>query len=287
MLYLQLPQSAAFPEYMPLDTAITKYVDSSTAAGNAAAVGVYFRDLNSNEWFAVNPTVKFSPASMLKVATLISIFRVAESFPPLLTGSITVQPSVDQAIDSQDYFPAANPITPGKTYSVENLLQHLIIDSDNNANTLLNKYMGETEINTTLSDLGIPIPDENGGDSDTPQQYSRLFRVLYNATYLSPYHSEQALALLSRTTFTQGLVAGVPADTVVSHKFGERTFLSPVSSLSTAAPHELHDCGIIYYPDHPYFLCVMTKGADFPTLEGVIRDISQITWSNLSAKYSK
>ena len=46
--------------------------------------------------------------------------------------------------------------------------------------------------------------------------------------------------------------------------------------------NELHDCGIIYYPNHPYFLCVMTKGADFPVLAGVIREVSQTAWEEVA-----
>jgi len=28
---------------------------------------------------------------------------------------------------------------------------------------------------------------------------------------------------------------------------------------------QLHDCGIVYYPETPYLLCVMTKGWNFET----------------------
>src|SRR6185436_5295057 len=99
-------------------------------------------------------------------------------------------------------------------------------------------------------------------EADTPQNYSHLFRALYNGTYLSHDASEKALELLSRTKFSDGIVAGVPKETTVSHKFGERTL-----SLNTSSINELHDCGIVYYPGHPYFLCIMTKGtSDFEEL---------------------
>ena len=38
---------------------------------------------------------------------------------------------------------------------------------------------------------------------------------------------------------------------------------------------DLHDCGIIYHPEHPYFLCVMTQGPSIEMLEGVIARISE------------
>ena len=44
--------------------------------------------------------------------------------------------------------------------------------------------------------------------------------------------------MLSTSDFSDGLVAGVPVGTVVSHKFGERHFVGD------ADVEQLHDCGI-------------------------------------------
>ena len=83
------------------------------------------------------------------------------------------------------------------------------------------------------------------------------------------------MEILSKTTFKEGIVAGVPEGTVVAHKFGQ--FLS---TTNTADGVELHDCGIIYYPDYPYLLCVMTKGNSLDELKNVIKGISKITYEN-------
>jgi hypothetical protein len=88
-----------------------------------------------------------------------------------------------------------------------------------------------------------------------------------------------ALELLTKTDFDKGLVAGVPSGTLVAHKFGEKTINTVgISGQINNTIHELHDCGIIYIPNDPYFLCVMTKGNDFETLASVIKDISGIVW---------
>ena len=84
--------------------------------------------------------------------------------------------------------------------------------------------------------------------------------------------SEKALELLSQTTFSSGLVAGVPDKINVAHKFGERTV--HLNSTGEVMYRELHDCGIIYNAKHPYSLCVMTKGKEFDNLKDVIRKIS-------------
>jgi beta-lactamase class A len=91
--------------------------------------------------------------------------------------------------------------------------------------------------------------------------------VLYNGTYLNRTYSERALELLSKTRFTDGLAAGIPAGIPLSHKFG-------VSAQPTGEK-QLHDCGIIYDTQtKTYVLCVMTTGDDYRQMADVIRDVA-------------
>jgi hypothetical protein len=76
------------------------------------------------------------------------------------------------------------------------------------------------------------------------------------------------------TSWVEGIKAPLPPDLVVSHKFGERTEMAGGS----VAWRELHDCGIVYYPYEPYFLCVMTKGQDFDDQRAVLRGISAVVY---------
>ena len=111
------------------------------------------------------------------------------------------------------------------------------------------------------------------------EEFATFFRVLYNATLLSKDMSEKALDLLARAEFKEGLVEGVPASVTVAHKFGERVFGS------NGEIKELHDCGIVYYPEHPYLLCVMTKGSSFEYLDDGIREISHIVYEKVNRTF--
>ncbi len=278
-LYIETPESLSYPKYTPLKNALTSYVDTANDSGKTAGVSVYFRDLDSSQWVGINPTEQYNPASMLKVVTLMALLRTSESNPQVLKAVVNVPASVALPASDQDFFPPVDPVQSGNTYAVSDLLTKLIVQSDNGANAILIQYMGDAAMSTVFSNLNVPVPGTN--NSVTAQQYSHLFRVLYNASYLSPADSEKALELLSKTAFTQGLVAGVPSGVIVAHKFGEAsTSLNPTDSPAT---HELHDCGIVYDPGHPYFLCVMTRGQDFTKLASVIKDISQITWNQMNA----
>jgi hypothetical protein len=62
---------------------------------------------------------------------------------------------------------------------------------------------------------------------------------------------------------------------IVAHKFGERIM---------GDSFQLHDCGIVYYPDNPYLLCVMTKGHDFYKQQTAIQIISKFIYNKISQK---
>jgi beta-lactamase class A len=81
--------------------------------------------------------------------------------------------------------------------------------------------------------------------------------------------SEKALKLLSQIKYTDALVKGINnPQIIVSHKFGERTF-------NDTGEKQLHDCGIVYIPQKPYLVCIMTRGDDFTKLSSSIAQISK------------
>lgn len=170
-----------------------------------------------------------------------------------------------------EYFAAPHKAEPGKEYTIEELLDLSLIDSDNNATDLLIMQLSEDELRNSYEDLGIQVPIDNpGAYTMNVGVYSSFFRILYNSSYLSRDASEEFLADLSHSTFTRGLVAGVPPGVTVSHKFGEHQIPGGLK--------QLHDCGVIYRADRPYILCVMTQGDDFNKLATSIADISKSVW---------
>jgi len=293
ILYVEVPESLAFPTYSPLKNALSNYVSSAESAKKVTAIAIYFKDMNSSMWTGINPTQKFDPASMLKVTVLIALLRTAEVYPAILSGTVSIPANAVIPNGAQQaYFPSTKPIMPGNTYTVQDLMSRLIVQSDDGAAIALTSLLGNNTVSTVFTDLQIPLPGSGTGVS--PQQYSHLFRVLYNSTYLTSEDSEKSLELLSNTTYTAGLVAGVPSSVTVAHKFGE-SLSPPISAGATWPPTTssssdvpgLSDCGIIYYPNHPYFLCVMTQGTDFTTLASVIKDISNVTYAQVDMLYAK
>ena len=131
----------------------------------------------------------------------------------------------------------------------------------------------------TFSELDIPIPSQDPNYSLTAKEYASFFRILYNASYLSKKSSEEGLSLLSQSEFKDGIVSSLPKNIVVAHKFGEREEEGKDGKII----NQLHDCGIVYYPDYPYLLCVMTRGESSLTdLSNIIKETSGIIFDEVS-----
>ncbi len=252
---------------------LQKQIDDDKAAGKVTFVAVYLRHLFDGGSLGINVNEKFTPASLLKVPDMITLFKIADSDPSILTKKVTYDKIYDS---SKPFFNSNTTLVLGQAYTVDDLIIRMIKYSDNEAMYLLRVQFDKTLFDQLYTDLQIPPPnDAVSDDFMTVRTYASFFRILYNASYLSPAMSEKALSLLSQITFDKGIVAGVPKNISVAHKFGERVY-------TDNQEHQLHDCGIVYHPTDPYLLCVMTRGTDFNVLASVIKDLSKQVWDEMS-----
>jgi beta-lactamase class A len=252
-----------------LQSAIQNVIKAHTNAGDITDASVYFSDLNNGPWMGVNSREAFTPGSLLKLPLAMSVYKLAENDPTLLAKKLVY---TGQEVSEAQFFEPA-PLAAG-TYPVSEMVRQMLINSNNNAANVLANAVGADAFKATYAHLGIAQPSASNADYTlTTITYASFFRILYSATYLDDEHSEQLLKYLSESTFTQGLVAGVPSGVVVAHKFGERAF-------SNSMDVQLHDCGIVYVPNHPYVICVMTRGTDFNKLAETIADISRTAYTS-------
>lgn len=272
-------------EYTPLKGSINSLLEKMELKDTL--VSVYYRDLTTGRWFAINENETYSPASLFKVSLMIAYLKDAESNPGILSKQIFYS-GTDIISNDQEYYKPEKTLEKNRSYTVDELISAMIKYSDNTATDLLFKSMDQNSIAELMMDIGVNLPQNSStvGTTDflTVKSYSYLFRLLYNSTYLSREMSEKAMKLLSYSDFPQGITGGVPHTVSVAQKFGERTIYNPDG---TILRRELHDCGIIYYPQHPYLLCVMTKGQDFEVLSPIIKKISTFVYQNVEAEYKK
>lgn len=237
-------------------------------------ISIYFRNLKNGLWAGIGENIGYDPASLLKVPIMITWLKKEQDHPGTLAKWLIWTGSPDDNKREEFYT-----LHPGQSYTVENLITLMIEKSDNDAKDLLLSNLDAQTLNTVFSDLNIKTWGDTAGTSKqiSASMYSRFLRILYNSSYLNRDASEKALELLSSTNFNTGLVAGVPSNIPVAHKFGQYTDSDPTS------PIELHDCGIIYYPKSPYLLCIMTRGkTSIETLESIIKTVSETVYNTVS-----
>ncbi len=241
-----------FSEMRPFASKARRLIAQEKEAGDISRMALYFRDLDDGLDLEFGEDQLFIAASLLKVPILIAYLKRAESDPGALSRSMVFQQTHGARLQSTA---VADPLVDGRSYTTLQLLEHMIAESDNQAARALLRGLSAPEFEKVFADLGLPAPDIAGADYPVNvNDYSRFFRILFNASYLNRENSELALRLLAETRFRDGLVAGSPPGLTVAHKFGERRL--PDGEV------QLHDCGIVYYPGDPYLLCVMTSGWD-------------------------
>lgn len=238
------------------------------------SVAVYYRSLNSGLWFSIGPTANFSPASLLKVPVMMAILKESEYNPSILKQKFRYSREDDLNV-FQNIKPSRT-MQPGREYTVEDLLYRAIVYSDNNASVMLEGIVDMNTLKRTYNDLGMESAYAGKQENFmSVEAFASFFRVLYNASYLNKAMSEKALDYLAKSEFKDGLVAGVPEGTIVAHKFGEHLRSDAGKEM------QLHDCGIVYYPNNPYLLCIMTRGKSFEYLDDAIKEISRLIFEEM------
>ncbi len=268
--------ATARKELTPFDRELRMLIEDKKKMNWITHVAVYFRDLNTGVSISIDGREKFSPASLVKVPLMIAYLKWAESNPGLLSRKMTFD--MPDSTEIQTFKPAQR-LVQGKSYTVDELLYRAIVYSDNSAYFLLYSAIDTNILHRVYTDLGLEVPRvRNPDDYMSVVEYVSFFRMLYNASYLSKDMSEKALQYLSEVDFKQGLIGGVPPGTVVAHKFGEKVF-------GSGEIKQLHDCGIVYYPNHPYLLCVMSRGESFEYLDDTIRAISSLVYEEVDQQH--
>ncbi|MCX6290409.1 MAG: serine hydrolase [Bacteroidetes bacterium] len=270
LLFVDIPNENS--ELISIKNEINEMILRDKSSNLVRDVSVYYRRLNDGAWFLINGAKTYTPASLMKVAFLISILKQSETDPGLLNKKIYF----DKHFQNDYHQNIKNfGLEQKRNYSVKELLSDMIVHSDNDALILISQLTDQKVFSKIFTDLGVaspPMDPTKGADYVIAvNDFCKLFRILYNSGYLTDAHSEFALELLSASTYKDGLLKNLEPAFPVSHKFGERV------SGNTA---QLHEIGIFYSESEPYLLGVMSEGRDLKNLSTVLSQVSEIVYRN-------
>jgi len=258
-----------------LQTSVNTMVKQKLTESEASAISLYYYDFRSNADFGIGEEVKFFPHSLLKLPVMLVYFKKAESDPDLLQKMLAYTgPRHDQPT------PLIKPLKALKTgtsYSIQDLIYRMLVYGDDDAYSLLSSALPEDALDRLYADLSLEYEPASDDDPMSLKDYASFYRVLFNEAYLDKRMSSKALTYLSQSSFRNGMVAGIPPNVRIASRFGISTL--PVDAGN--APKELiqlHEIGVIYYPNHPFLLGVSIRGNDLAKMERAVRDIGNLVY---------
>jgi beta-lactamase class A len=244
-----------------LQTEITRSVSS----GDIVTSTIYVKRFSDEGCLKINIDQEYSPGSLMKVVILMAFLKEEETTPGTLNRSLFLK--TRSTIEATTHF-AEEQIQVGRTYTIRELLTHMIVDSDNDATSLLYTVFPMDKYHKLFADLNIPEPENVRGFTIKTTDFARFLNVLYNSSYLSKPLSQFALSLLVQSKFNLGITRDLK-DVKAAHKYGES---------GTNDMPELHEAAIVYLKDHPYMVIINTAGKDFKRMSETISRLSDIIY---------
>jgi beta-lactamase class A len=268
-----VPQENFAVNLQPLREELRKKASDFASGGK---VSIYVEFLNSGANIHVNPTTYVWPASLPKLALSMAVMKKIERGEWKLSNELILTRG-DQEEGSASDVDALWKHPIGTRFTIEKLLEELLKNSDNTAHGILSRNMHADEIQVILDDLGMSELFNEEGQVNA-KEYSRLFRALYTASFLTREHSQLLLTWLDSSLFNDFLAGAVPEEIPFPHKYGLNTERRAYA-----------DSGIVYIPRGPYMITVILEGdqrllyeIDEVRAKAFMQDISTSVYEYLS-----
>ncbi len=228
-------------------------------------VGISLRNLQTGETLSLRGGEPFPSASLIKVAVLVTLLDEVHAGRLQLEEPITLI-----ARDRVGGSGILQHMTSGHTLTVGEAARLMIVISDNTATNLILDKLDIRTVWSKMEALGLPRSKihsksfrrhtsvamdssvKYGLGVTTPDETVQLFTLLHQGRAVSPALDSLALGILRTTAFNERLRRWLPPGTAVAHKEG-------------SVDRARNDCGILYGPEAPVALCVMTwEDEDLP-----------------------
>lgn len=232
-------------------------------------IGVVIEDLSTGWRIAINENKLFPSASLIKVPIMASYFSFS------LEKGLDLKQSL--VLTNRYKVPGSGILkncTAGAEFNIEDLIEIMVVESDNTATNMLIDYLGFDVLNDYFRKLGLndtvltrKMMDfesrKEGMDNFTSaSDLAYILRQMYYKRLINKTLSQRCLEILKRQRVRDRIPAQLPFDAVVAHKTGLEKGIC-------------HDAGIIFTPKGDFIVCVLTKH-NYKASRPVKRFISRI-----------
>lgn len=233
---------------------------------------ILVKDLKTGQEAYMNP-MRYGSASLIKV------YIMAEAFNLKNQGKLNFDEVV--TIHKQDQFAwgSLDKVADGTKVTVGQLIEQMIVVSDNTATNILIDKIGMENVNNFIKKIGCnetvlgrhmldSAAKKAGHDNYTsPRDMANILEKLYKGKCVDPKSDKKMLDILTKQQWNERIPANLPHDLKIAHKTGE---------LADA----LHDCGIVFGHQRDYILCIMTR--DVPSEHPGYDDNNALAYNDMA-----
>src|SRR5215510_3905780 len=248
---------------------LEKRIDELIRASGAETVGVACHDLQSRRELLINPDVSFHAASTMKVPVMMEVYRQAAARKLRFDQRLSIKNDFVSLADGSHYSLSGESDSEqslykriGQTETIRELVRLMITVSSNLATNLLMERVTPESVMDLMhaigaNDIRVLRGVEDGkafqkglNNTTTARDLMIIMRVIAERSAVSPKASDEMIKVMLDQKFNEGIPAGLPPGSRVSHKTGSITRVN-------------HDAAIVYPPDRkPYVLVVLTRGIE-------------------------
>jgi beta-lactamase class A len=261
------PALAEAPE-PPVDPARVRAMEElderlrSISQAHAGTHGMVVFDPYSGESASLNADRRFVAASLSKLYALLTLYGAASRGELSLEDDITMRSSDVWAEGTGVLY--RYPV--GTTMTLRECARFLIKESDNTAEVMLNRYLGEKEIEAELRRIGARSTSYWIPNTTTPNDILLVLKAIADPSYTSPELSAEMLDIMTGTAFEDRLPRALPDGTRVAHKIG--SYESTFSDAGKVFPEGTDGA------DQGYYVVVFSEGATEAEARETIQDVS-------------
>lgn len=215
---------------------------------------VVIKDLDMGWEINFNKDRLVPSASLVKIPIMLSCFYAAEEKGINLKDTIYLKAS-----EKVEGSKVLGDKPAGSAFTVEELIEPMITQSDNTATNLLINYLGFDTLNTHFKKMGLKNTNITRKMMDfkkrkkgienytTAEDMAYILEELYYYNFLNKDTSKQCLLLLGEQKINDRIPKKLPKEeTFIAHKTGLEKYIC-------------HDVGIVFTTKGNFLICVLVK----------------------------
>ncbi len=242
------------------------------ASRGSGVISIGFYDLERHYQYVLNPRA-MPAASVIKLYIMIEAFRQErDGIIDLQEEYVLMEEDKTEGSGITAYYP------DGTSFSLNELVELMIIDSDNTAANILIERLGIDNINQTIENAGCmntqlkwklmtdKILIEDDDNPVAVQDLILVLRSMHEGQLVSPDYDRKMMGIMKRQHYRSRIPAGLPSGTAVANKTGTLSWV-------------VNDTAIVFTDQGDYILCVLNSSpASQAEAEEMIVGVSRITY---------